>query len=464
MSLTMKTMLSGDVLRMTTVLAAASLLAVSGCSKPGEESAAKEHSHGEEPAEAPTNRVEIPGPVRTNLGITFAKVEKRNVARTLRIPGRFELLPTATREYRTHLDGRIELLVSQYQRVEAGQALYKLASPTWRDLLEEITAAQAAVDSMQPLREAHRVHEESLKDKVKLWEERLKQLEELRTAGGGSASLFTEARATLNATQAELADVMEKDAELQAQQVRAESQLRAVLARRDQIIAASGAGGTDDAKQLHEITVRASTAGVVESLSVTTGGLVEDGGLVMTLVQPELIRFRAQALQGDLGGLHAGLGARIAPPQGAGQNLNSAVEAAIELAPIANADQRTIDVLAHPVINAAGALWARPGVLAHLEVTLAGGHEELAIPRSAVVQDGATPIIFRRDPSNPDRAIRMTADIGLSDGTWVVIQSGVKAGDEIIVDGSYQLMLATSGSSAKGGHFHADGTFHEGED
>ena len=58
----------------------------------------------------------------------------------------------------------------------------------------------------------------------------------------------------------------------------------------------------------------------------------------------------------------------------------------------------------------------------------------------------------------------MEADLGVTDGRFVVLASGVKAGDEIVVDGNYQLMLATSGSTAKGGHFHSDGTFHEGKD
>ena len=98
------------------------------------------------------------------------------------------------------------------------------------------------------------------------------------------------------------------------------------------------------------------------------------------------------------------------------------------------------------------------------EVVLAGGSEELAIPQSAVVRDGARAIIFRRDPANPDKAIRMEADLGLSDGRWVVIASGVKEGDEIVMGGNFQLMLATSGETSKGGHFHADGTFHDGED
>jgi hypothetical protein len=48
--------------------------------------------------------------------------------------------------------------------------------------------------------------------------------------------------------------------------------------------------------------------------------------------------------------------------------------------------------------------WAKAGVSAYLEVVLAGGSEELAIPQSAVVRDGTRAIIFRRDPKNADKA------------------------------------------------------------
>ena len=54
--------------------------------------------------------------------------------------------------------------------------------------------------------------------------------------------------------------------------------------------------------------------------------------------------------------------------------------------------------------------------------------------------------------------------MGANDGRWVVIKSGVLEGDEIVLDGVYELQLATASDSARGGHFHADGTFHEGDD
>lgn len=453
--------------RTHTLLATAlTIVAVlSGCERKVEKHADVDgHDHGggsSSAAAAPTNRVDIPVAVRQNLGITFAKVETRNVARTLRVPGRFELLPTARREYRTPLAGRVDVLVIQFQVVEVGTPLYRVDAAAWRDLHEQIAAMQARVDSMGPLREAHRRHEQSLADKVALWQERLKQLEELRVAGGGSASQFTEARATLNATQAELANVMEKDAELQAQQKQAEAELRSLKSRHDLLVRGGNCGDAHDGLEPGSgFTVCAVAAGVVETIGITPGGLAEENGHIVTLVQPDQIRFRARGLQSDLGRLQDGLQARIAPPQGGSVPLQDAMTGVLQIGLSADADERTVDLI---VVPSALTTWARNGVSAHLEVTLAGGQDELAIPLSAVVRDGATPIIFRRDPANADKAIRMEADIGLSDGRWVVIASGVKEGDEVVLGGNYQLMLATSGNAAKGGHFHPDGTFHEGE-
>lgn len=446
-------------------------ITLTGCNKkPDTHAEGDGHDHGSEAGggggagkegeAAPTNRVDIPASVRQNLGITFAKVESRNVAQTLRVPGRFELLPTARREYRTPLGGRVDVLVSQYQKVEPGTPLYRVNAAAWRDLHEQIAAMQARVDSMGPLREAHRRHEQSLADKVALWQERLKQLEELRGAGGGSASQFTEARATLNATQAELADVMEKDAELQAQQKQAEAELRSLKSRHDLLVRGSNCGDSHEGREPGSgFTVCAVAAGVVESIGITPGGLAEENGLIVTLVQPDQIRFRARGLQSDLGRLRDGLAASIAPPQGGSLLLQESMKGVLQIGLSADPDERTVDLV---VLPDALAPWARAGVSAHLEVTLAGGTEELAIPQSAVVRDGARAIIFRRDPADPEKAIRMEADVGLSDGRWVVIASGVKEGDEIVLGGNFQLMLATSGSTEKAGHFHSDGTFHKG--
>ena len=82
-----------------------------------------------DPQPAATNRVDIPAAVRANLGITFAEVELRRVADTLRVPGAFELRPRARTEYRMSLPGTVELLVDELERVEPDQPLFRYRSP-----------------------------------------------------------------------------------------------------------------------------------------------------------------------------------------------------------------------------------------------------------------------------------------------------------------------------------------------
>ena len=80
----------------------------------------------------------------------------------------------------------------------------------------------------------------------------------------------------------------------------------------------------------------------------------------------------------------------------------------------------------------------------------------------AVISDGLDKIIFRRDPKDANSLIRTKADLGVNNGEWVVVESGLAEHDQVVVDGIYELKLATTGQKTTTGHFHADGTFHEG--
>ena len=132
------------------------------------------HTHaGAAAAAVPTNRIEIPPTVRNNLGITFAPVEVRQVERTIRVPGSFELSPEARREYRTMASGRVELHVAQYEDVEPGHAVYTLDSPEWRELQQrlnetelQLAQAQATSAAMGPLLAAHEAHHVELEEAV----------------------------------------------------------------------------------------------------------------------------------------------------------------------------------------------------------------------------------------------------------------------------------------------------------
>lgn len=411
----------------------------------------------------PSNRIDIPPTVRSNLGITFASVERRAIESTLRLPGVFELQPLARHEYRLTLPGQVELLVDQYQPVRAGDGLYRLRSPRWPELQHEVIEAEQAI--------------ESAAGKIAVAEARL---DEARTTLA-STRQRVEALAQADFRQA---DLEARAAELDASLPRLQAEIRQAQTDRtnaEQMLAhalhhAAAATGLDEAalrepvehegqvvpgyRAIDAIEVRALEPGVVETLAVTNGGYAEAPALVVSTVDPRKLRFRAMGLQSDLPRFTSDLSARIVPPVLAGVPIGDAIAADVVLGLEAHPDQRTVTVLATPHETRP---WARPGVSAFLEVVVdQTGAAALAIPRAAVVRDGITHVFFRRDPQNPNQAIRVEADLGIDDGRWVVVQSGVSANDEVVLDGVYELKLATqqSGTAQKGGHFHADGSYH----
>ena len=138
----------------TAIWVALAVLAAASCTQEPETGQPQEGtSEAQVDDEGPIDpsRIAVPPTVRSNLGITFVTVERRRVERTRRIPGQFEYLPSARREYRAMLPGRIELLVKQFERVEAGQPLFRVASPAWHELHRELFEAESTAEGRPSL-------------------------------------------------------------------------------------------------------------------------------------------------------------------------------------------------------------------------------------------------------------------------------------------------------------------------
>lgn len=457
-------------------LTAFALCSLAACEKASQDDA---HDHAGETAEAPTNRIAAPALVRANLGIQFAPVQRRRVAATLRLPGRFESLPQGRQEYRTPIAGRVMVKVAPMQQVAQGDVLYELDAPEWRaaqrrmqDLVTNQGVTSARLEAMTPLLIAHESHEKSLLEAQTVLRARIEQLEATQREVGGQAEQTTSARLSLAQVNAQLAEAAEKHAnlratlaelraELDAAQQRMAFELDAATAitglQRDALIAMDG--GEPRWRSMRAIEVRARIAGVADRLPAANGAWVEASGLLAEVVDVSQMRFVAHGLQSDLPRLQDGLVAHIVPVGSAG---GAATAGSLRIGITADAHQRSIDLYVELPTPPS---WARPEVAAFVEIETKGGAaDELAIPSRAVLQDGLQKVIFRRAKDDPDVVIRMEADLGVDDGRWIEVKSGLADGDEIVVDGAYELVLATSGSQQKGGHFHADGTFHAEED
>jgi hypothetical protein len=409
---------------------------------------ANENTAANDDGEAPTNRIEIPATVRSNLGITFAKVERRNLADTLRVPGSFELKPLARHEYRLMLPGQIRFEVDQFAAVQPGTVLYRFQSPQWLELQSRIDLAVAGYEQATLKTDALQIRIAALA------KANFKRADLTAEAAGLEAELARQ-KAELNAALTTAANILNTYGDPKEKALTP-----------DDLLAVVDLDGSSISRyqSMTWIEVKATETGVVESLAVTDGSFVDETTLILSTVDPGQIRFRALGLQSDLLKFDGAPSARIAPHQGNGSDLNDSVDAVLTLGLDADPAQRTITLFADPKEPRP---WARHGVSAFLEVSTAStGGLVLAIPRSAVVKDGITHVFFKRDPLNPNKAIRIEADLGLDDGRWIEVKSELGPNDEVVLEGAYELKLASSqsGSSQKGGHFHADSTFHGEED
>lgn len=428
-----------------------------------EDPGGKAMDHNEEAADQPTNRIDIPATVRSNLGITFAAVERRQLASTIRVPGSFELRPLARHEYRMVLPGEVELKVNQYQKVKVGDLLFRFRSPKWPELQHEIIASEQSIASAKAAISVARAQIEEVQQRVELMKERLDALADadiknadLQTKAKEIQGTLPRLRAELNQTETTLANARRnREHALHV----AASATRIEELRLSEIIEHEGAQ-VPAYQTIDWIEVRATRSGIVETLALTDGAFAEATSLVLSTIDPTQVRFRALALQSDLARFDGGAKAMVTPPASPSVAMDDGVPAEMTIGLEAHPEQRTVALLATPTEPRD---WIRPGVSAFLEVNVdsTDGYA-LAIPRSAIVKDGIVHVFFRRDPEDPNKAIRVEADMGVSDGRWVAINSGLSLSDEVVLNGAYELKLASqqSGVSQKGGHFHADGTFH----
>ncbi len=426
----------------------------SQCSKPALETTAEK-----------SNRIDIPPAVRRNLGITFATVEKRPVAKTIRIPGQFELMPKARREYRVMLTGRIELAVDQYDKVKAGDTLFNIDSPDWWKIQEELVAAHNAMRrSHAELSVAQAALEEAVKE-VEFLSQRVKNLADANVRQVELEAELNSRQNTLPRLKAEL-----QAAELNLQAAHTHYEVLLVSASsitgipRDELDKPAGEHHHQDGlpkwSKINQLSVMAQASGIVDTIAITNSGWAETGDMVLDTLNPEKVRFHADALQTDINMFKDGQTAKIVPPPGGSIDLQDDIDGVLQVGYRAHSEQRTIPIF---LVPAELPKWAKAGVTAYMDVFLDTSEMETAIPEACVVRDGLHSVFFRRDPTDPDKVIRVEADLGISDGRWIVVHSGVKAGDEIVLAGVYPLLLVSfqKGDQPAAGHFHADGTFHE---
>ena len=258
-------------------------------------------------------------------------------------------------------------------------------------------------------------------------------------------TLFTVESPELRAKEAEIG-VLERRIKVYRDLKRASADLEAQLVLRQAERAALRVGAE---AQDGVVSVKAAQDGRVEALAVTDGAWVSSGTAVVEAVRPDRVRFVALVAASEAARMKDGQKVLCGTAVGA---LALGFGDASGLTPVyAVFDQ---------------GLTARPGERLQVEcVTDERETPVAAVPTASVVRIGLEPTVFVRDEHERDRFVAVKVALGLASGGWTEV-TGLPEDEnlEVVREGAYELKIAlsTQSGAAPAGHFHADGTFHEG--
>jgi membrane fusion protein, heavy metal efflux system len=221
----------------------------------------------------------------------------------------------------------------------------------------------------------------------------------------------------------------------------ANAELRVALARLQQYQRAGEEAG---------ISLRAPVAGVVVSSSARPGAYVSQGERLFLLSTPERRWLEVRVPERFATALGNATGAWF--------NMAGAGPVTLDAASGARVVQT--DMAIHPVTRTAGVTLEYPtrtgpepiGSRFAAYVFTEVPTPRLAIPRSAVIDDGGRSVVYVQ--TGGETFARRPVELGIVDGGWVQVNDGVAPGERVVSEGAYLVRLAAAGG-VEIGHGHA---------
>lgn len=204
-------------------------------------------------------------------------------------------------------------------------------------------------------------------------------------------------------------------------------------------------GGGPDAD--YRYRVRAPISGFVTARSFVPGGRVAAGEPLFTVIDPGTLWLRVQVPAAEASRLASGARASFTVE---GEPRTRTTGALVNVGTTVDPQTRTV-AATFAVPNADGAL--RVGQFARVSVPVGGTVRGVAIPTSAIIDDGGTPVAYVQ--ASGETFERRALRLGESDGSVTEVLEGIKPGEMVVTVGAYQVRLASMSSTPmSGGHAH----------
>lgn len=199
------------------------------------------------------------------------------------------------------------------------------------------------------------------------------------------------------------------------------------------------------------IPIRAPVTGVVVGSSARPGAYVRQGERLFLLTAPDRRWLEVQVPERFASGLGGATGAWFDVEGAQPVTLDAASNARVVQTGMAiDPATRTASVtVEYPTAAGPEPIGAR--FAAHVFTEPAT--ERLAVPRSAVIDDGGRSVVYVQ--TGGETFARRPVELGTVDGRWVQVTSGVEPGERVVSEGAYLVKLAAAGGEEIGhGHAH----------
>lgn len=222
----------------------------------------------------------------------------------------------------------------------------------------------------------------------------------------------------------------------------ANAELRAARARFEQYQRAGEDAG---------IVLRAPVAGVVVSSSARPGAYVRQGEPLFLLSAAGRRWLEVQVPERYAGALGNATGAWFDMSDSEPITLDAAsgsrvVQTGMAIDPLTRTASVTVE---YPTAAGPESIGARFAAHVFTEAPA----ERLAVPRSAVIDDGGRSVVYVQ--TGGETFARRPVELGVVDGAWVEVTDGVSRGERVVSQGAYLVRLAAAGGEEIGhGHAH----------
>ncbi len=210
-------------------------------------------------------------------------------------------------------------------------------------------------------------------------------------------------------------------------------------------------GKGTSSQSVERFPLRSPISGTITKMKMTPGAQIEAGEALFTIVNLDSVWIEARLFEIDLPKIgsveHAHFSAAsLAAPL----NLSAPDSRLLTIGQVIDPVHRSVPLVMQ-VNNRERQL--RIGMHGHLTVPTGETVHDVAILKSAVVDDRGIPVAFVH--ADGESFARRELELGIEDNGWVQVKSGLKAGERIVTKSAYRVYLASlSTQLPEHGHAH----------